>query len=211
LDVRVGKGKCGGGDNSVAPKGALPGHPGLINVEGYPGAPTAPIRFARNRAHLNRFDPSAINIALAGESLPDYLGFDFSLIVERQVPEISAPDAAVGFSIDVSFWPDMRHAVGAWVNDRHDVGESMRFLDVGDNYVHNISGCCPGDKKNLAIGSTEAKTTVHYLANLKSEGLASNQCHPFSLRNHFCAGVFGIHVSCETTDSHPGRNKAHHS
>jgi hypothetical protein len=104
----------------------------------------------------------------------------------------------------------MSNAVRAWLDDCDHIGEGVRFFDIGDNDVNDVPGGRAGDKKHPAVCPPETKTTVDYLANLEREGVSSNHCHLFSLRNHACAGVFGVHVSREEANPEPGGAKASH-
>ena len=88
---------------------------------------------------------------MPSECFTDDVGFDLSLVVEGEVTKVSTPYTVMGFAANVCFWPDMGDAVRAWLNDGHHVGKGVRFFDVGDDDVDNVSWRRAWNKKDLTV------------------------------------------------------------
>jgi len=176
----------------------------IIDVKGDPRSPPCSIRVPREGPHHHRVSKPFWHITLPGQRLPDNVGFHLSLIIQIQVAKVRTTHARLRFTVNISFRPNVRNTVRAWLDDRYNVCEGVGFFDVSDDNVDNVTGGGAWDKDNLAVNPTQAVTAMHYLANLKGEGLAPNRCHLISLRNDVCAGVFGVHVSSQTAHPHPG-------
>jgi hypothetical protein len=141
---------------------------------------------------------------LPGQRLTNNVRFELTLVIAGEMPKIGPTDPFLRFTRNVGFWPHVWDTVGARLDNVENIGEGVGFFDVGDYHLDNLSRSRTGNKHHLTVHTPQAKTAVHYLANLKGEGLASVDCHPPSLRNDFCAGVSCIDLPSEATDPQPG-------